>query len=936
MEGASKLLSIILGTNTSPKEIKEALNLISIDKESGLPIRWCSSKPSVLALSGRVTRPRWDETAENVTLSASIGEECHSFELTVLPDKYIGDTMAKTDDKFFGFYYNGNWRYKGELRYDDLPELAEVQAAAKESNYALAKEELLKYMRKKVSKSGVENFRRDKLYADYTVNGGSENGNNDYCAAEAAVSSSEYQKTEIPLKSHGIKAGAGRTYSLISKYRDSVTLNFAGSEYHEAEKRPVLSVYVNGSLRLYPAIKSATIRGGEYKSAHFGTPEELTVKMFGEFVGNETYRSLIQFDFSDINSKDIIGEATLILYGKKSSDISEDKEFYVIREPNISWNSDTVSWLDLSGLYYNFSGIDGGNDWEKIEGANVEYLYQTIRFGKFNCVASEYRHTHDEAYAYSIIYNMMRFISSKDCLYIRPLDSNLRLTVFIGLFKSVINSRYMTPDICCALMKRFFTSITAHAEDRQAKVNAAISKFCTVIKAASFFCEYTDSERCKNIAIDFFNTNVVKDFFPDGAYVEDTGVYNKVSHREYVNVKRILYNEGAECSEEFDKRLRLGAYYDLLLRGPDGERLGFGDESTQGKKPFGDFEEMFEWYGDPVLRYLDTRGKEGTRPEWTSTYLPYSSYVFLRSDWTPEAQMLFTNVRHGSCHAHDDDNGIILFGYGKNLLTDAGYVDYEATKLRELGSSTLMHNTVEINNESQKSFGAWISTQDDVGVTNDFTAEERFDFVSQTSYGYRHIGNEHTRSITFVKPDFYIVSDIMRPVDKTAENTYKQLWHMTPSAGLYTRDGNIYSNYAEAGNIMISNADNTELLEDKGPYTISYGGAAEALYAYYLQKGKGNITFDTVLLPYKTESSYVKAERIDLGVPTSEATALKLLIDKDAEIVTVYYILQYENKCERIFGKYKTDAKMAIAIEHGDGEPTELIFHDGNYIKPIG
>ncbi len=927
---------LIMGTNASASEIKEALNLISIEPESRLPIKWLSSKPNVIAPSGRVVRPRWDEKPINVTLTATIGEKSkENFEFTVLPDKYYGDTMATTDDKFFGHYYNGNWRAQGQLRYSDFPELSAVRDAAKESNYTLAKAELLKYMQKKISALDVPKFKRNTFYADYTLNGGSENANNDYLAAEAFVTSFDYEKIEIPLCEHGIKAGIPRTYNLISKYRDSVSLTFAGTDYADESMRPAITVYINDKKRTFTAMKSATVRGGEYKNKHFGTSEELTVKMFGKFFGNETYRSLLQFDFSSLSKNDEIGEATLVLYAKKSNDYSEEKAFYVIKEPSFSWDEKTVSWLDINGLYYNFSGIDGGNPWDKIEGANVEYLFQTIRFGKFCSVAAEYQHTGDEKYAYSVIYNIMGFITKKDCLYVRPLDSNLRLGVWTSLFKSIINSKYMTPDICTAMLKRFFTSITAHANDTVAILNAAISKFSHVLQVSSFFNEYTDSERSKQIAIDFFESNVVHDFFPDGAYVEDTGGYNLVSHGEYVDVKRIMYNLGIKCSEEFDKRLRLGAYYNLLLFGPDGERLGYGDNSTQGKFNTPRYEEMYTWYGDEQLRYIDTHGKKGIKPDFTSTVLPYSTYVFLRSDWTPDAQMLFTNVRHGSCHSHADDNGIILFGYGKNLLTDAGYVDYEDTPASRLGHSALMHNTVEINNVSQKAFGAWKLVQDDVGVTNDFSLNENFDFVSQTSPGYQHIGNEHTRTITFIKPDFYIVSDIMRPADKETENIYKQLWHMTPDSGLYTKDGNIYSKYSEPGNLIIAGADGAKLIEAKGPYTISYGGAAEAPYAYYLKKGKGNITFDTVLLPYKSKQSSLNVEHIDIGAPTNEATALKISIDKDGALSTVYYMLQYENKGERVFGKYKSDAKMAIAIEHQNGAPTEFIFHDGNYIKSI-
>ncbi len=175
----------------------------------------------------------------------------------------------------------------------------------------------------------------------------------------------------------------------------------------------------------------------------------------------------------------------------------------------------------------------------------------------------------------------------------------------------------------------------------------------------------------------------------------------------------------------------------------------------------------------------------------------------------------------------------------------------------------------------------------------------------------------------------------MRPVNKDEVNNYKQLWHMTPKSGLYTKDGKIYSNYSEPGNLIIAGADDVEIFEAKGPYTISYGGTADAPYAYYLRKGKGNVTFDSVLLPYKSENSDLKIERIDIGVPTSEATALKIDINKDSAKSTVYYMLQYENKGERIFGKYMSDAKMAIVIEDENGKVGKSFIYDGNYIKTI-
>lgn len=915
-------------------KIKTALNLISKGPLFGTDIVWTSSDPDTIATSGRINRPRWDKSAKNVTLTATIGgKEKKTFDFTVLPDDYIGDPMTTSDEDFFGVWNGTEWTTQPQLRYASYPKLSAVAEAAKTGDYTKAKQELYAYMYQRLA-SNIPGATRNSEYAEYMVNFGSETTYTNYYLGTGYAESSQYTKTEINLKNHGITAGTPKSLALLSKYRDSVDLSIAGLNYPNESMKPMLRLYVNGSPRYYTATKSSMIRAGNYRSNSYGSPAELKVKMFGPILGDETYRALLQFEFSDIADTDTIGDAALILYVKKSNDYSEPKEFYVMKEPDIAWEEDSVNWMSFSGLYYNFSGIDGGNNWTELAGSDIEYRYQCIRFDKFNCVASEYRHTGDEKYAYSIIYNIMDFLSTKGCLYQRALDSNLRLRNWMHLFRWIIDSEYMTPEICTAMMKRFFESITAHADETTQKANGAVSKNLSIISATSLFPEYTDSPRCSKKSIDFFVKDISDLFFADGAYIEDTGGYDWVSIKQYAEVKDILVSNGIE-SAEFDAYMQRAAYYHLLFRGPNGEHLGYGDETTIGKITYNKFPNLVNYYNDRQLQYLDTQGTKGEIINWTSKLFPDSSYVFLRSGWEKDAQMLFTNVRNGYIHNHCDDNGIILFGYGKNLLTDAGYVSYSTGPDRTAAASTFMHNTVEINGKNQANIVVDGNREVGIGTTDTFTANENFDLVSQTSRGYEHIGNKHKRTITFVKPDFYIVSDLMTPQNEDEVNTYKQYWHMKPDSGLYTKDNKIYSGYTDEGNIIIANADNLVPSDAIGVYTLDYGASGDAPYAFYTKQDNGSVTFDTVLLPCRTKNSELNVERINMGVPTSEATAIKINMNKDGNETTVYYMLDYTEGPERIFGNYKTDAQMAVVVEDKEGNVLEFIINGGSYIKKM-
>ena len=240
--------------------------------------------------------------------------------------------------------------------------------------------------------------------------------------------------------------------------------------------------------------------------------------------------------------------------------------------------------------------------------------------------------------------------------------------------------------------------------------------------------------------------------------------------------------------------------------------------------------------------------------------------------------------------------------------------------------STLNHNTIEINGENQQSPKTYTLKFDNIGETTAWTANKNFDFLSQRTKGYDKIGNSHKRTTTFIKPDFWIVSDYCSPTDKTEINKYKQTWHMLPNSNLKYDDKTkkVWSEFETGANIIAAGADSDAAVsEGTGIYTATYGQGVSAPYGCYEKNAAGDVTFDTVLFPYEGRGS-ISVERIELDVPTTSATALKINTDKNGVVETTYYVLNYTDETHRTFDKYAAGGQMAVIRESKAGNITEI------------
>ena len=233
-----------------------------------------------------------------------------------------------------------------------------------------------------------------------------------------------------------------------------------------------------------------------------------------------------------------------------------NKSIVALYEPTNTWDENTVNWNTLTGYVYNFNGIPGANTWDSVPGCDVEYTYQAPRFLSWRAGAAEYAYTKDEKYAYKMIRQMMDFIWDKGGMmkqngqgwggktlrggWPRTLDTAERLRQWVTVMDTLVQSRYMTPECCTAILKNIWDMNDNLTLSNVTSGNWIQNEQMAVIQGALSMPEFAKAEEwiefgaAKNEELIYVNN------FPDGSYIEATGGYNMGAYSSFLDFKRLM------------------------------------------------------------------------------------------------------------------------------------------------------------------------------------------------------------------------------------------------------------------------------------------------------------------------------------------------------------------------------------------------------------
>lgn len=842
-----------------PGAVITSLRLCDTGKR-GSTVKWSSACEKVITSSGRVIRPKWGETPAEVIMTADIrfgnAHAAKEFTLTVLPDDEFIDPEYESDACFFT---------KLDLT---SKEMESVASSVRIEEYQKAKTELLSYLQQKekrkdafpkfpsgMSKMMVSGFstlqRCDRFYK-----------------GECQVSSEVYEKQKIAIQTDGLRNGLTITYALCALYNESVGVKIAGIDYHDPGKRPRLELIAKNECLIVDCMDNATVGAGKYTQVSLNMRDELYVRMFGEFLGDETFHSLFKFHIEDLESE--VLEANLIVYEKKDMNLSGSKEILALLFPENTWKGAEAKWGDFKWQFANRNGLPQPDTWDLEKGFDFEYFYQRVRFMHFPWLLEEYRHTGDENILYYLIKTMTDFIKAKGRPYTyrsghehignawrdnkttqtlcggwpRGLDSAERLRSFATVFGELVHSRFMTAEVCCFILKYLWDSCHALAFQSLTEPVSNLRQFeiMGLYQGAEMLDDFTEQPKWLKTVRETMENMMFTVTLEDGTYRETTGGYNMSVCENFIRYKKQSIEHGAALSDQFDQRLKRFAFYNALLQGPNGEALQYGDQGA-GRSNEILYPELIDWFQDDELAHILTRGTKGKKPSWTSYHFPVGGVAMLRSGWQKDATYLFTQVRGGGSHGHQDDNHITLLSGGRVLLTDAGIFTYSSDDpYRQWGTSSLAHNTICINDLKQV-------YQKGTGGCRECVLDEQCDILTQSSNRYE--GFHYTRKIVFIKPDIFIITDEMIPEDIAQANNYKQPWHMLPTARMSFNHEKkcMMSNFSEGVNIIIRSMDNDVVLkQEMGWYDYGYQQLTDNRFGYFEKRGAiGTTVFHTML-----------------------------------------------------------------------------------------
>ena len=934
------------------KEIVRNLNL----NDTGIygsKISWSSSDTKRITNSGRLIRPRWYEENAPVTMTATItnGENTitKDFDFMVVKDEEWKDPQYMSDEEFFGVWDGSKWTTPGKMNYE-YKGLEVVGEAVKEGNIPLAKELLLNYYRTRPIKTSTSGTNRNPLWANaltddfYHMNQG-------IIFQGEFVAKNDWEMCESKLRTDNINVGAFSCFGVRAWYNESSYCEIKRHNDPDISVRPRLEVTVNGAVRTYYAVDSYIVRAGKYADVNFNDVDVLKVQTYGDFLEDDTIHSVLKFDFSDLKSTDNVSAVKMVLCAKASPAYAGMKKMIVVLENTVEQTGAEATWSSTLGQVYNYNGLPDKMDWlTDPVGADTQYWHQNSRFyGYPDAIIPEYLATGDDTYIYKMLNNINDFIKdtgnyrlSTNTVVSKPDPNGIRggypnslsalskNNQWLKMIDIVARYERLTPELFTAMMKSIWDSATFLTTYPTPSGNWRQYEFNSLLNTSLRVPEFYDAlagTNWRKLGQDEMESMLFMNNMSDGTYIEPTSLYSVDMFNTSANYTA---TQGVTITDAFRIRLHRAAYYNGLLYTPDGNSLHYGDGSSGPRAP-ANFVNVARYHGDKELEYATTGGEGGEEPTWTSTHWSMGMTTVMRANWTKNSPYLFTNVRGGGQHAHSDYNGVIVYAYGRTLLNDAGSFSYGINDYRIWGTSTIGHNSVVINDTTQERGGVSVG-YNPTGTIYDWTANSAFDYLSQSTPQTK--GFNHRRTITFVKPTMWIVSDLMIPNMASNTNNYKQVWHMLPDSALSIDDESdtIRSNYMSGGNIIIANADgdNAKLTKAMGWYDMGYQQVTDSPYAYFEKTGKGNVTFDTVLIPTNNDpDATATAKKLET---TENATALEIDFTLKDEKNTGYYYMSYDNK-PGVFGKYSTDGQTAFVQENASGKIVYAMIKDGTYIK---
>ncbi|MFQ5601709.1 MAG: alginate lyase family protein [bacterium] len=521
----------------------------------------------------------------------------------------------------------------------------------------------------------------------------------------------------------------------------------------------------------------------------------------------------------------------------------------------------------------------------------------------------------------------------------RLMETSLRMT---SSWLDAFTIFYFYHQLSDELTWRMLASFHAHAQFlmhfRSPGRNHLLQETFGLMAVAGVFPEFKMAPKWLKIANLRLDTVLNNEIYPDGGYNEVSTFYHRFVVRILQQMADFAKENRVQLSDYFYEKLEQMYEFLLYVARPDGMMPQMNDGFTSKDLRIL-FEHPAEYFDRADFEYFASNGVHGQEPEQRSAAFPYSGIYVMRSDWKDMARWMIVDAGlFGSAHGHEDKLSFELFAFGKPFIVESGTYTYIYNHWHKYFESSFAHNTIVVDNKSQMrqpNPDRWVATPP-TKLPNAWYSNPVFDYL-ESSYrqGYGNNkeailqGVEHTRRILFVKPDYWLLWDVI-----TGEGQHKldQLFHFAPDVQLQIANVQNVQVRHESGPVLLM-----KTLRPAGVLAKQFYGADAPLQGWispkYGVKEKAPVldfritenlpvAFVTVLYPIQKDDAVqqVKVEWLptlvkDKHLQDAEAIALKVTSADGTD-----YILMAPGVTGiKRFGEHKTPSQLYVNRTSADG-----------------
>ncbi|WP_242203544.1 alginate lyase family protein [Aestuariivivens insulae] len=384
------------------------------------------------------------------------------------------------------------------------------------------------------------------------------------------------------------------------------------------------------------------------------------------------------------------------------------------------------------------------------------------------------------------------------------------------------------------------------------KGNHLLGELITVFENGVTFPEFKKSKEWVDETITRIPERMFTDIYPDGMNKELIFSYHSMYLRiftdAYMAFKKHAYD--SYLPNDYLNRLTKMAEIYAYHMFPDNTISQFGD-AWKHRDAADIYTKNVSRFAPetPYLKFIATKGKEGTPPPKTSVAYPLSGFYFFRSHWEPDAVfMSMKNNSKYSWHSQIDNGTFEFYAYGRNFMIDSGaYIynsdDPEEQNWRKWFRGSVAHQTLTLNNEDIKIDSKHIFWKE---------SDKLVILVNENS-SYDNL--THRRTTLFIDNSYFLIYD---QAISDAVGDVRAHFQLVPCP--VTIDKNtltVSTDFEEGANLIVKNFPTTNSVTlEKEEGWISYDILRKEErpawgYSYQKTDKDKEVEFLTALVPYK-------------------------------------------------------------------------------------